>query len=88
MPMMPMRLAAQLMAILLVYGNNEEFVHSPKFGCDCRYIRETYHLNGGEVYDEAFADELQKWVSQYEEEIGFDKAAELIMQRYNFKLKR
>ena len=86
LPVMSMSLCAQLMAILLVWGNNEGFTLSPKFKCDCEYIQETYHVNGGEVYDKDFATELQKWAGQYEAGIGFVEASELIMKRYNFKL--
>lgn len=86
LPVMSMNLCAQLMSILLVWGNNEGFTLSSKFKCDCEYIRETYHIDGGDVCNKEFAESLQEWVSQYEAGIGFDEAAELIMQRYNFRL--
>lgn len=64
---------------------------SPKFKADCQYIQETYHINGGEVPDKDFADDLKYYIERYEAvkdntDPYFVAAHDLIKDRYNFKL--
>lgn len=87
----PPHKAARLMAIVQVFGNNEGFTLSPKFKADRDYIQELYHINGGEVPDQSFAKNLQRWVSVYQplkdkDDYHFLTAARWIKQMYNFQL--
>lgn len=87
-PILSTSRCAQIMAILLVWGNNECFVYSDKFRCDVEYIKETYHVNDGETVDVEFAKELREWVSMYDcdNDKVFSDANRLISRRYGFKL--
>ena len=91
MAVIPMWKCALLMAIVTVWGNNEGFTLSPKFQCDRIYIQETYHIDGGEVPDQAFAEELRHYVAKCEavtnnQDPFYLECAKLIETRYNFKL--
>lgn len=82
---------ALLMAIVYVFGNNEGFTLSKKFNCDRIFIQETYHIDGGEVPDADFAELLRQYVTKCEavkneDDEFFKECAELIKERYNFKL--
>lgn len=84
--------AAWLMAIVTVWGNNEGFTLSPKFQVEREFIQEIYHINGGEVPDdEEFNAELRDYVRKAEavtsgKDPFFRASADLIAERYNFKL--
>lgn len=91
MNIIPQWKCALLMAIVTVWGNNEGFSLSPKFQCDRIYIQETYHIDGGEVMDEEFAEELRTYVAKCEaatsnQDPFYLECEKLIMDRYNFKL--
>lgn len=83
--------AARLMAIVQVWGNNENFTLSPKFNVDREYIQEIYGISGGKVPDQVFSTHLRKWVSRYEDvksenSLYFKEAHDWIMKMYGFKL--
>lgn len=91
-PVIPKFRAAQIMAIVFVFGNNEGFTLSPKFQCDRIYIQETYNIEGGKTpTDESFNDMLREYIEKYEgvkndADPVFKDAKQLIMQRYAFPL--
>lgn len=83
--------AARLMAIVQVFGNNEGFTLSPKFKIDREYIQDLYHIHGGDVPDQSFDKNLQRWVSVYQplkdkDDYHFLTAERWIKQMYNFQL--
>lgn len=91
MNVIPKWRAAQIMAILMVWGNNEGFVYSPKFICDKDFICETYHLEGGESPDVQFAIQLRMYAKRYErvkseDDLAFQEAKLLMKERYDFNL--
>ena len=91
MAVIPKWKCAWLMAIVMVFGNNEGFTLAPKFQCDREYIQETYHIGGGEVCDAEFAQMLREYVAaceavKDESDPFFVKCAKLIKERYEFKL--
>lgn len=91
MNVIPMWKCAWLMAIVQVFGNNEGFTFSPKFQCDRIFIQETYHIDGGEIPDQDFAEELRHYVAKCDavkdkEEPFFKECYKLIKERYDFDL--
>lgn len=89
----PLDTAARVMAILLLYGNNEGFTLSPKFRCECRYIQKKWGISGGERPDPDFAHELQHYINVLEDyakgnpkEVVPQWAKDLIQKRYGIKL--
>lgn len=87
----PYRKAARLMAIVQIFGNNEGFTLSPKFQIDREYIQSIYHIGGGEIPNQEFAEHLRSWVRLYESindenDLTFIAAKDWIMQMYDFKL--
>lgn len=89
----PFDVAARVMAILYLYGNNENFVYSPKFNVERKFIQAKYRLNGGESPDADFVRQLRfhiKDLETYAESHPDDRcpkwAKDLISKRYGFKL--
>lgn len=89
----PLDTAARVMAILLLYGNNEGFTLSPKFRCECQYIQKKWGINGGESPDPDFANALQYYVKfledyakEYPKEVVPQWAKDLTQNRYGIKL--
>ena len=63
--------AAKIMAVLYVYGNNENMVLNNHFQADCNYIQKRYHIQGGETPDVDFVIKFQCWhkdILDYEKE--------------------
>lgn len=65
-PSLTIATCAQLMAILMHFGNNEAFVLSPHFRADCDYIQKRFLINGGETPDPDFIAEFQFYSEQVE----------------------
>lgn len=92
MAVIPTGLAARILAIYYVYGNNEGFTMSPKFQTEAEFLQETYHIHGGgTVTDAKFRTLLRKFIQLYEgitnkEDPSFLYAKKLIKERYNFDL--
>lgn len=84
--------AARLMAIVMVWGNNEGFSLSPKFQIDREYIQEVYNIDGGRTPDnDRFNDYLRHYVERMEavsdeSDPYFIEASDWIHEMYNFKL--
>lgn len=98
----PLDTAARVMAILCVWGNNENFVYSPKFNAEREYIQKRYHLEGGESPDIEFANTLRFYIKELEDYRDYHPvdwangghstdcapkwANDILMKRYGFKL--
>lgn len=79
--------SAKLMAILLHFGNNEAFVLSPHFRADCDYIQKRYHVSGGEVPDQEFAEELRHYDKQLKDSNKPPQwAVDLVKGMYNINI--
>lgn len=94
LPVISIDTAAQICAVLLVVGgNNEEYTLSPKLAADLEYIRNRFHLHGGGTPPADFVDSLKYWtddLKQYAEyrRDGFPEwAVEQFRKRYGIKLK-
>ena len=86
--------AAKIMAVLYVYGNNENMVLNNHFQADCDYIQKRYHIQGGETPDVDFVVKFQYWhkeIMDYEKEHAegiIPWAVKLFSEMYNIKLLR
>lgn len=91
----------QILAILYVYGNNEEFTSNDKFLIDLKYAQERFKIVGGLTPDPLLLPSLQKEIkklqdyeqkNRYSGEAIFGSCApswatELMKNRYNIKLR-
>lgn len=86
--------AAKIMAVLYVYGNNENMVLNNHFQADCNYIHKRYHIQGGETPDMDFVVKFQYWlgeITKYEQEHSegiVPWAVKLFDEMYSIKLWR
>ena len=86
--------AAKIMAVLYVYGNNENMVLNNHFVADCDYIQKRWHIQGGETPDIDFVVKFQCWhkdILDYEKEHAegiVPWAVKLFDEMYNIKLFR
>ena len=84
--------SAKIMAVLMVFGNNEAMVMNQHFVADVLYIQEKFHLRGGETPDGLFAEYLKEYVADLQEadRQGFipQWAEKLFMEDYEIKLFR
>ena len=84
--------SAKIMAVLMVFGNNEAMVMNQHFVADVLYIQEKFHLRGGETPDGLFAEYLKEYVADLQEadRQGFipQWAENLFMEDYEIKLFR
>lgn len=88
--------SARLMAIVGVHGGGEEeMVLNRKFTNDVLYIKQRFHIQGGEVPDQDFARLMRHYVKElkdYMKEHTTDKtsipqwAHKLMQDRYGMKL--
>ena len=84
--------AAKIMAVLMIFGNNEAMVMNRHFTADCEYIQKRFRINGGEVPDATFAEYLKEYVADLKEadRQGFipQWAEKLFMEDYEIRLYR
>ena len=84
--------AAKIMAVLMMFGNNEAMVMNRHFTADCEYIQKRFHIGGGEVSDAIFAEYLKEYVADLQEadRQGFIPrwAEKLFLEDYEIKLYR
>ena len=80
---------AIICAMLLVWGNCEEFTHNHRLVCELQYAQQRFHIEGSESPDADFARLLQSYVSQLElmqqrEDRVPDHIDALFQERYGF----
>lgn len=97
--MTPKFRAAQLMAIVYVWGWGDEiFTSCPKLLCDIKYIQQKYHIEGGEPTDDPefiqylkdYTKELEDYIKQKEHTNDGkipEWATKLMNERYGFIMK-
>lgn len=87
----PIDVAARVMAFVGLQGGDERTVMCPRLRCELQHIQELYHIQGGEVPDKDFVILIQEYTKElqdYTNEHGGDWPSwlyELIQERYGFK---
>lgn len=69
----PMEVAAKVMAVLLEYGNNENFVYNERFVCECKYVQKRFGIDGAETPDGEMVLKIQKYVRELRSWYGTHK---------------
>ena len=88
-PIVSTETCAIICAMLLVWGNTEEFTHNHRLVCELQYAQRRFHIEGSESPDAEFAALLQSYVSQLElmqqrENRVPDHIDALFQERYGF----
>lgn len=81
-----MATAAELTAILYVYGRMGDFMQSGKFRADYEWVVERYHVNEAGKMSEDFAKKYAEVVKQLESYNGVMGWVESFLERYNIEL--
>lgn len=86
-PALTLETSAKIMAVLLHFGNNEAFDHSPHFMADCHYIQRRYGLGGGLTPDADFVEAFRYWSDLLEPaDIPPTWAVKLLKEMYNINI--
>lgn len=89
-PIVPTETCAIICAMLLVWGNTEEFTHNHRLVCELTYAQQRFHIEGsGTVSDEKFKIALNYYVdllelNQKREDRVPDHIDEMFQERYGF----
>ena len=89
LPIVSRETCAILCAMLLVWGNCEQFTHNHRLVCELQYAQKRFHIEGSESPDADFARLLQSYVSQLElmqqrEDRVPDHIDAMFQERYGF----
>jgi hypothetical protein len=89
LPIVSRDVCAVICAMLLVWGNSEEFTHNHRLVCELQYAQKRFKIEGSESPDADFARLLQSYVSQLElmqqrENRVPDHIDRLFQERYGF----
>lgn len=93
LPIVSKEICAIICAMLLVWGNSEEFTHNHRLVCELRYAQKRFHINGSESPNQDFAAILKSYVSQLEivqnrEQRVPDHIDNLFQERYGFRFNK
>ena len=88
-PIVSTETCAIICAMLLVWGNTEEFTHNHRLVCELQYAQKRFGIEGSESPDADFAALLQSYVGQLElmqqrENRVSDHIDALFQERYGF----
>ena len=88
-PIVSTETCAIICAMLLVWGNTEEFTHNHRLVCELQYAQRRFHIEGSESPDADFTRLLQSYVSQLElmqqrEDRVPDHIDQMFQERYGF----
>ena len=88
-PIVSRETCAIICAMLLVWGNTEEFTHNHRLVCELKYAQERYHIKGGETPDREFAKQLRYYINllqlmQDREGRVPDQIDDMFHERYGF----
>ena len=88
-PIVSTETCAIICAMLLVWGNTEEFTHNHRLVCELQYAQRRFHIEGSESPDPEFDALLQSYVSQLElmqqrEDRVPDHIDAMFQERYGF----
>ncbi len=89
LPIVSRETCAIICAMLLVWGNCEEFTHNHRLVCELRYAQKRFKIEGSESPDPDFTRLLQSYVSQLElmqqrEDRVPDHIDAMFQERYGF----
>ena len=89
LPIVSRETCAIICAMLLVWGNSEEFTHNHRLVCELRYAQKRFKIEGSELPDADFTALLQSYVSQLElmqqrEDRVPDHIDTMFQERYGF----
>jgi hypothetical protein len=92
-PIVNRETCAIICAMLLVWGNSEEFTHNHRLVCELTYAQKRFHVEGGESPDPEFSAILQSYVSQLQivqdrESRVPDHIDNMFQERYGFRFNR
>ena len=86
----PMDVAARVMAFIGLQGGDERVCYSPRLTCEIQHIQKLYHIDGGEVPDvdfcllmQEYTRELQDYTDKHNGEWP-EWLNTLIQERYGF----
>ena len=87
----PIDVAARVMAFIGLQGGDESVTYSPRMMCEIKHIQKKYHINGGEIPDKDFVLLLQGYTKELTEYTASHNGEwpewlnKMIEERYNFK---
>ena len=89
LPIVNRETCAIICAMLLVWGNCEQFTHNHRLVCELQYAQQRFHIEGSESPDPEFAALLQSYVGQLElmqqrEDRVPDHIDQMFQERYGF----
>ena len=92
-PIVSTETCAIICAMLLVWGNCEQFTHNHRLVCELQYAQKRFKIEGSESPDPEFAALLQSYVGQLElmqqrEDRVPDHIDALFQKRYGFHFNR
>ena len=85
-PAMTLDAAAQLTAILYMYGHMGDFMKSGKLRADYEWIIATYHVDDADKMPEDFAKKYAEHVGRLQRANGISSWAEAFLERYFIEL--
>ena len=91
MKIVPIDVAARIMAFVGLQGGDERVVLCPRLKCELRYIQDMYHIKGGEQPDVEFVRMLQLYHKELKDYTDNHDGEwpkwlnDLIYERYGFK---
>ena len=93
LPIVSTETCAIICAMLLVWGNTEEFTHNHRLVCELQYAQKRFKIEGSESPDPEFAALLQSYVSQLElmqqrEDRVPDHIDQMFQERYGYHFNR
>lgn len=94
LPIVSTETCAILCAMLLVWGNTEEFTHNHRLVCELQYAQRRFHIEGGEtVTDPRFRTALNYYTDlltlcQQRENHVPDHIDQMFQERYGFRFNK
>lgn len=64
LPIVSREICAIICAMLLVWGNTEQFTHNHRLVCELQYAQKRFHVEGSKSPNPEFASMFQSYVSQ------------------------
>lgn len=93
-PIVSTETCAIILAMLLVWGNSEEFTHNHRLVCELQYAQRRFHIEGGEMpTDKKFLTCLNYYtdlleLNQQREDRVPDHIDQMFKERYGFHFNR
>lgn len=87
----PIDVAARVMAFVGLQGGDERTVMCPRLRCELQHLQELYHIKGGEIPDKDFVLLIQEYTNELKDYTDKHNGEwptwldTLIQERYGFK---